>query len=138
MIVVSNTTPIHCLLQIGEIELLRELFQTIVIPNAVVKELSDPLAPDAVREWISAPPDWVRVLAVEESYLPENVRLDPGESEAIVLAFQLQADLVLLDETKARRVAKQEGLSVSGTLGVLDRAALMGCVDLKRVAHTPS
>ena len=62
--------------------------------------------------------------------LPQLAGLDPGEREAITLALSLKADLVLPDEAKGRRVADQHGLSVCGTLGVLDQAASRGMLDL--------
>jgi predicted nucleic acid-binding protein len=130
MKVVSNSSPICYLLLIGQIHLLPVLFGQIDVPEAVRRELADPGAPDIVCEWIAAPPSWLRVHQVPERTNPALDRLHAGEREAIVLAQQLAAGLVLLDEKAARGVALGEGLRISGLLGVLDVAASQGMVDL--------
>ena len=56
--------------------------------------------------------------------------LDPGEREAILLGEELGADLLLLDEMKARRIATNRGLAIAGILGILDRATTMELIDL--------
>lgn len=67
MIIVSDTSPINYLILIGHINLLPELFQEIVIPHAVYKELSDLEAPKPVRDWIAIPPAWLKVQFVSTS-----------------------------------------------------------------------
>jgi predicted nucleic acid-binding protein len=56
--------------------------------------------------------------------------LDPGERDAILLAESLNADLILLDESRGRQAARQRNLKMTGTLGLLDRAASQGLIDL--------
>lgn len=140
MIIVSNTSPINYLVLIGQIELLPELFQKILIPEAVYCELSDPEAPDIVREWIFTPPDWVKIQPVSHPSDELVDLLDPGERAAILLAQERNADLLLLDDMKARRIAIKRGLAIAGILGILDRAATMKLIDLptsvKRLQNT--
>jgi predicted nucleic acid-binding protein len=130
MIIVSNTSPINYLILIGEIDLLPKLFQQIIIPQAVYSELSDPLAPPPVQAWITNPPNWLEIQSVSQSSDAIADVLDPGESAAILLAQELKADLLLLDDMKARRIAKDKGLAITGILGILDRAATMKLIDL--------
>lgn len=129
MIVVSDTTPLDYLLLSGLDHILPALFGTLLIPAAVHQELASPLAPQSVRVWITEPPAWLEIRRAPMP-LPQLAGLDPGEREAITLALSLKADLVLLDEAKGRRVAVRHGLSVCGTLGVLDRAGSRGMLDL--------
>ncbi len=57
-------------------------------------------------------------------------RLGAGERETILLAEELEADLILLDDIKARRLAVERGLIVTGLLGVLQQSATLGLISL--------
>jgi predicted nucleic acid-binding protein len=130
MKVVSNTSPICYLLLIEQIHLLPELFGEVVVPQAVRAELSDPMAPEKVREWITTPPMWLKVQTVAPIVDLELSRLHQGEREAIQLAQSIGADLVMLDEKAARQTATARGLNITGLLGVLDKGAAIGIVDM--------
>ena len=130
MIVVSNTSPINYLILIGQINLLPKLFGQITIPPAVYSELSDALAPPPVQAWIATPPDWLKIHPVSQLRNATVALLDAGEGEAILLAQQLNADLLLLDDMKARRNATERGLVITGILGILDQAATMKLIAL--------
>ena len=122
---VSNTSPILNLAIIGRLSLLHEQFGEVWIPQAVVGELrceEDLPGSPAVSDALSA--GWLRVKEVGDQMLVQTLRqdLDRGEAEAIVLALEVNAEWVLLDERDARRIAKTLGLSVTGVLGVLARA----------------
>ncbi len=130
MIIVSNTSPINYLILIGQIDALRDLFRQITIPQAVYDELSDTAAPESVRSWITNPPDWLKVEPISASSDKELDLLDPGERAAILLAQTVNADLVLLDDMKARRAATNKGLKITGILGILDQAATLNLIDL--------
>ncbi|GAB4179452.1 MAG: DUF3368 domain-containing protein [Coleofasciculaceae cyanobacterium] len=130
MIIVSNTSPINYLILIGHINLLPELFQQIIIPQAVYSELFDASAPSPVQTWIATPPDWLKIQPVSQPSDAILALLDPGERAAILLAQELNADLILLDDMKARRTATERGLAITGILGILDRAATMKLIDL--------
>jgi predicted nucleic acid-binding protein len=129
MSVVSDTSPLNYLILTGLDRILPALFARVAVPQAVFDELCSPGAPETVRAWLAAPPGWFEVRAVRPAD-PALALLDPGEREAITLAEELRAGLVLLDEARARRTATQRGLRVVGTLGLLDRAATRGLIDL--------
>lgn len=130
MIVISDTSPINYLLQIGLIDLLHNLFGRVIIPQAVYAELQHKGAPKVVSDWASRLPDWVEVQAA--SALEPGLNLGAGEREAIALALSLKADALLLDERKGRREALARGVTVSGTLNVLEQASERGLVDLPK------
>jgi predicted nucleic acid-binding protein len=130
MIIVSNTSPINYLILIGHINLLPELFGAIIIPQAVYSELSDTSAPSPVQTWIATPPDWLKIQPVIQPSDAILDLLDPGERAAILLAQELNADLLLLDDMKARRTATERGFAITGILGILDQAATMKLIDL--------
>jgi hypothetical protein len=115
MIVVSDTTAVTTLLKAGMEGLLRELFGSIIIPQAVWDEL---------KAFHSQLPDFVllRALARPGSRLPGTASLGLGEAEAITLAKGINADLLLTDDLKARRIANEVGLRCMGLLGLLIRA----------------
>jgi predicted nucleic acid-binding protein len=126
-LVIADTGPVNYLILIGCIDLLPRLFEKTVVPIAVKNELSDPRTPLAVRNWIASPPAWLEVH--DASSLPKVSGLDVGETEAIALAENLRADLLLVDERIGFRMAKKMGLRVTGTLGLLDMAADHGLVN---------
>jgi predicted nucleic acid-binding protein len=130
MIVVSDTSPLNYLLLIGEIELLPRLYGRILVPPAVLDELRASASPAVVQAWSRTPPPWVETRAPgaeSGSILPE---LQAGEREAILLAAEVGADLLLLDERAGWRAAQARGLLVAGTLAVLMNAGWRGLLDL--------
>lgn len=121
-IVVSDTSPLRALEFVEQLDLLRVLFHEVVIPPTVAFELREP-----ARRYRPIDVDTISFLRVVEPRNPAAVlqlqtRLDRGESEALVLATELGADAVLMDESQGRRVANELGLHPVGTLGVLVRA----------------
>lgn len=131
MIVVADTTPVNYQILIGEIEVLHRLYVSIVLPLAVKEELLHPDAPHEVRLWMQNQPEWVQVRTAQQTVDLCLDGLDAGEREAILLAEELDADLLLLDETRGRREAKRRDLPVIGTLGILREAAELGLLDMK-------
>ena len=119
MIVVSDTSPITYLMQIDKVYLLQQLFQTVIIPLHVYKELC---AVDDQKKWLmSESAYWIEVKqATDLEFVKRlNAVLDKGESEAIALAKELKAEVILVDELKGRNIAIEEGLMVTGVMGVL-------------------
>ena len=130
MIAVADTSPLCYLVLIEEIDLLRQLFSQVVVPSAVITELLHEDAPEAVRGWAANLPSW---LSVQENPIRKTAgleKLQVGEQAAILLAESITAELILLDEKSARRIAAQRSMRITGTLGVLGEAALRGLVDL--------
>jgi predicted nucleic acid-binding protein len=130
-LVVADTGPLNYLVLIDAIELLPKMFEKVYTPAAVQAELLDPDAPGIVRAWAAQPPPWLEVRQVTSAIDDPTWRaLDAGEREALALARAIGAELVLMDDRAGVAVAKQQGFTVTGTLGVLDLAAQRGLVDL--------
>ena len=128
MIVVSNTSPLNYLILIEKIDILPQLFGRVVVPRRVTQELSHPRAPTAVQSWIANPPSWIEIRVPTKR--DPAIRLGAGETDALNLAIELKADLVLVDERRARQVAGERGLTVTGVLGVLKLGADRGLLDI--------
>jgi predicted nucleic acid-binding protein len=120
MIVVADASPLHYLILIEQTDLLRRLYEEVVIPDLVAAELTAARSPRQVSEWVSHPPAWLKVVGVtteEIAAIPDT--LDDGERAAIALAEKMRAELLLIDEAAGRAEARQRSLRVTGTLGVL-------------------
>jgi predicted nucleic acid-binding protein len=127
-IVIADTSPINYLIQIGHIDVLPALFVKVILPSVVRDELM--VAPPMVRKWIESPPSWVEVRSSADSKRdPSLQKLDAGEADAITLAIELRADLLLMDDREAVLAARGQGLTVVGTLGVLGVAGRHGLLD---------
>jgi predicted nucleic acid-binding protein len=122
VIVVSDTSPVSNLILVNHIHLLPQLFGTIIIPEAVYQELLANGSNHPVIKTIQAI-DWLEVCSVTNQQqveaLERDRNLDPGEANAIVLALELQATQLLIDERLGRLEAKRQGLRITGILGVL-------------------
>lgn len=131
-LVVSNTSPLLYLHQIGQLDLLSQLYGRVVVPGAVADELAagSQLGID-VPELAQHP--WLQIEAPPERLLLRAV-VDLGMGEAEVIAFGLArpAALLLLDDRLARRTAGLLGLTFSGTLGVLVKAKREGLLESLR------
>jgi predicted nucleic acid-binding protein len=130
VIVVSNTTPLNYLILLKKDHILPALFGAIFVPPAVIAELTREDTPGPVRAWLQAPPSWFHVRTPH--VIDSTLDLDKGETEAIALAQELHADRILLDDSKARRVALARGLRVAGTLAILVEAHERALLDLRR------
>ena len=128
MIVVSDTTPLRHLIAIGKVDLLRRVYGAVIVPVAVWSELQAESTPSAVKAWLQSAPDWLQVRRAGEPPPGDTSldNLDDGEREAIRLAVELKADLLLMDEADGRSLALGLGLPVTGTLGLLERADVLG------------
>ena len=122
MIVVSDTTPLISLLKIKRIGLLEKLFGEVVIPQAVFTELTVDIRFAEEAEVIKNE----KFISVKEvsnmasvNILKRATGLDQGESEAIVLSDEIQADILLMDEAKGRKISDQMGIHIMGTIGIL-------------------
>ena len=114
--VIANTTPLIALANIDRLELLRELYGSIIIPQAVMDEIIREPAKQRVRRAI-----WIKVESIQDVSQKDafRARLHTGEVEVMILAREQKADLVIIDDDAAKKTAKFLGLNVTGTLGVL-------------------
>lgn len=131
MIVIADTSPINYLVLIKEIEILPKLYGKVVIPQAVREELLRPVTPEIVRTWTAQEPAWLEIRTPANIADSSLARLDPGERDAIMLAAELCADQLIVDDREGRRLAEERGIPVIGTLGVLKEAATWGLLDLR-------
>jgi predicted nucleic acid-binding protein len=129
-LVIADTTPIDYLLLIGPIDILPALFGKVILPAAVWDELKHPKALPVVRNWVAAPPAWVEVRPSSPFQDASLEALDLGEGAAIALAIEIHADLLLMDDEEGVIAARRKGLEVTGTLGVLSRAAQRNLLNL--------
>ena len=134
MMIVSNTTPLIGLASIGRFDLLRQLFGEIDIAQAVYDEavVAGREVGGAKRE-VSAV-TWIKRIAVKDRLAVEVLldEIDLGEAETIVLARELGADWVLMDEKKGRRKLTEMGLQKIGTVGILLKAKQVGLLTVIR------
>ena len=128
MIVVSDTSPLTSLLQIGHEQLLPELYGNVIIPTAVEREL---------RKAHSTLPPFLQVVSAldRETVARLETEIGEGEAEAIAVAKEVRADALLIDERRGRHVAQREGVPVIGLLGVLIVAKKRGLIT--RLAYVP-
>jgi len=130
MIVVSDTTPLIGLASIGRLGFLQELFGEVYIPQAVFDEaVTFGRAGSRAKQEV-ANADWIHIVEIKDR-LAVNVLLDEmdlGEVETIVLASEMNADWVLMDEKKGRRKLSQLNIPKIGTLGILLKARQLGLV----------
>jgi predicted nucleic acid-binding protein len=131
VIVVADTTPLNYLILMRETGLLKVLYNRVLVPAAVLAEMLAAGAPLEVRTWASQPPGWVDVVSPVQIDSTLPVQLGSGEREAISLALERHADVVLMDDQPARLVAEERGLFVSGTLSVVLQASRLGLLDFE-------
>ncbi len=129
LVIVADSSPLIGLARIGQLDLLRRSAERVLIPPAVWGEVTtqSPDAPGA-KEVRAA-----RWLAIEEPPDPASVAslkliVDQGEAEAIALAQSIDSSLLLVDDSRARRVAQQLGVRLIGTVGLLRRAKKAGWI----------
>ena len=128
MKVVSNTSPIIFLGNVGCLEMLPSCFSKILIPKAVATELKAKKLPPILK--------FRRISAAGESFVDTHYgALHRGELEAIQLAREINADLVLLDDLLARNKAKKLNIDVMGTLGIFLFACRQGYISPKSAAE---
>jgi len=132
-IVVSDAGPLIALGRIEQLDLLKQLYQNVLIPPAVHSELrcgADLPGATALQQAINN--GWISVQSVptsEKVISQLRLILDAGESEAIVLAELVHCRFLLMDERRGRQVAKKRGLTVIGIAGVLLAAKRGGLIE---------
>ncbi|MEB3825378.1 MAG: DUF3368 domain-containing protein [Desulfurococcales archaeon] len=127
LIVVSNSSVIIALARICHLDLLEKLFEKIIVPEAVWREVTVEGKPGREKVLRAG---FIRVEEVRDRKLATLLKelVDDGEAEAITLALEVDADILLIDEHEARNLAKKLGLQIMGTLGVLALAKHRGLI----------
>lgn len=130
MIVVANTTPLIGLAAIGRLDLLHELFGEIHIPQAVYDETVTSGHEEGSAKQSVANAEWIHVAIVQDRLAVDVLldEMDLGEVETIILAGEMKANWVLMDEKKGRRKLTQLNLPKIGTLGILLKAKQLGLI----------
>lgn len=131
ILIVADTGPINYLIENGQIELLSRLAHRVVLPHLVVAELQHPAAPELVRRWVAAPPAWVEIRTATQLIAEQGI--SDTDREAIALALELSASVLLMDDQQARRCAARLGVATMGTIGILEVAAGRDLVMLSEV-----
>src|SRR5690554_901521 len=133
--IVSNTTPIISLLKIGELTMLKDLYQRIIVPEEVFNEIENGKNKSYYINLLEI--DWIEIKEIKyKKSLSYFLDLDKGEAETIILANEINADLVIIDETLGRFHAKKANLKITGTLGVLLKAKKDGLIqEIKPLLH---
>jgi len=117
-IIISDTSCFIILANIGELEIIEKLYGKITTTIEIATEFGEPL------------PDWVEILSVKgkDTQRLLEMQIDKGESSAIDLALEFSDSLLILDDFKARIIATQLGLTITGTLGIIIKAKLEGII----------
>lgn len=115
--IVSDSSCLILFYKIGEFNLLKEVFGQLFITETVSEEFNKPL------------PDWVKVSSPDSNFHKEILSIvDLGEATSISLALESESVLLIIDDLKGRRLAKQMGISITGSLGVLVMAKRKGYI----------
>jgi predicted nucleic acid-binding protein len=116
--IISDTSCFIILSKIGEFDLLNKLYGQIVTTSDIAQEFGELL------------PDWVIIENVTDKYRQRilELQIDRGESSAIALAIETQNSILILDDFKARKIAKNLGLTFTGTIGIIIKAKLKGII----------
>ncbi|MEI8075148.1 MAG: DUF3368 domain-containing protein [Bacteroidota bacterium] len=116
--IISDTSCLIILSNIGELELLQKVYGQIITTIEIATEYGEIL------------PEWVSIYSVTDKYRQQllEMQIDKGESSAIALALETPDCIIILDDYKARKIANQLGLNITGTLGVIVKAKLNGVI----------
>lgn len=129
MIIISDTTPLRYLIEIGEIESLTGLFGQVIIPERVFIELQGAKTPPQVVAWVQSRPAWLIVRQADTSLFTPEKKIQAGEHEAIALAVEMKADYLLIDDTDAIKEAHRIKLPTLRLFTILELAATKNLLD---------
>jgi len=126
--IISNTTPIISLLKVDKLDLLKELYEKMIVPKAVYLEIENGKEKPYYQDLSQI--DWIEI---QEIINPDSrayfLDLDDGEAEVLILAKEINADLVIMDEIMGRRYSKQLGFNLTGTIGILLKSKEKGFIE---------
>lgn len=116
--IISDTSCLIILTNIGELELLHHLYGQITTTLDIATEYGETL------------PEWVEIVSVADKSKQQllELQIDKGESSAIALALETPGSTIILDDNKARKIATQLGLTFTGTIGIVVKAKLQGLI----------
>jgi predicted nucleic acid-binding protein len=116
--IISDTSCFIILSNIGELELLHQVYGQIITTLEIANEYGEPL------------PEWVEIASVTDKYRQQllEMQIDRGESSAIALAMETPDSIVILDDYKARKIAERLGIPITGTIGIIVKAKLSGII----------
>lgn len=116
--IISDTSCFIILTNIGELELLNQVYGQIITTPEIAAEFGESL------------PEWVEIAEVKDKYRQTilELQIDRGESSAIALALETPDSIVILDDYKARKIAERLGITLTGTIGVIIKAKLNGTI----------
>ncbi len=114
--IISDTSCFIILSKIEALDLLQKIYGQIITTSDIAEEFGEIL------------PKWVIIKDASDSYKQKilELQLDKGESSAIALAIEMPESILILDDFKARKIAQQLGLTITGTIGVIVKAKLIG------------
>ena len=138
MSVVSNASPLINLARIDQLDLLPRLYGELLIPEAVWEEVVIEGAGQPGADEVKAA-TWIKIQAVANRSLARALRqeLDAGEAEAIILALEVEAELLLMDERVGREISQHLGVRYTGLIGILIEAKHKGLIgDVKPYLNT--
>lgn len=117
-IIISDTSCLIILTNIGELELLHKLYGKITTTLDIATEYGEPL------------PEWIEIVNAADKSKQQilEIQIDKGESSAIALALEIPDSIIILDDYKARKIASVLGLTYTGTIGVIVKAKLQGLI----------
>ncbi|RYD87481.1 MAG: DUF3368 domain-containing protein [Sphingobacteriales bacterium] len=117
-IVISDTSCFIILSKIGELNILKDLYSKVYTTTVIAEEYGDVL------------PDWVEVVHISDENKQRllEIQIDKGEASALVFALENPGSIIILDDNKARKIALQLGITITGTFGVIVKAKLNGII----------
>lgn len=128
-IIISDTSPVSNLIQVEKLDLLKELFHSVIIPPFVDKEIRALSNFDInIESYEKA--DWIKIIVPKDIDLIKSLEfeLDRGECEAIALSKELNSDVLIIDERAGNDVAHQHGIHTMGLIGCLIKAKQEGII----------
>ena len=118
-LVIADTSCLIILDNIGELDLLRKVYSSIMT------------TPEVAIEFLGELPDWIFIRSVKDKKYQEflELQVDIGEASAIALAKEQNSPLLVLDDLKARKLASRLNLKFTGTLGIIHKAKQIGVLE---------
>ena len=127
--IIVNSTPLIALAKANKLEILKGMYEHIIIPEAVYREVAE--KDDVAAQRIEAAREWIEVRKVDSNLDRRmyKAKLHDGEVEVMLLAQEIGADAVVIDDGAARKTAEYLGLPLTGTLGVMIKAKQRGLLE---------